>query len=163
MSQQEVRAEFMEDMEQIQMGLQGDSGKERESCLCSGSWVFTEDGAWCTCPLRHVLTSNRLDHVSVRPCTLTGITMCHSLESGCLGMETSSSGGMEYAYDNFGHSHLVLPSMLSILEKSLTPHPTYKEDIHYLRCKACVKLGGGVEKGAKGRYLWSPSVSLRHY
>lgn len=40
MSQQEVRAEFMEDMEQIQMGLQGDSGKEPESCLCSGSAGF---------------------------------------------------------------------------------------------------------------------------
>lgn len=34
------------------------------------------------------------------------------------------------------HSHLVLPWLLSVLEKSLTPVP-YKEDVHYY--KACGK------------------------
>lgn len=44
-SQQEVRVEFTEDTERADTdGVSGKLGKERESHLCAGSGVFTEDG-----------------------------------------------------------------------------------------------------------------------
>ena len=84
-----------------------------------------------------------------------------------LGSEISSAGGLEYTYNSFGHSHLVLPYMLFILNKIINSL-SFTEDIHYLHSEACVKWGGGAGprigsgKGAKGKCLWSPSVSLSH-
>lgn len=66
----------------------GDSGKKHESCLCLGG--FIEDGGQVH--ISSQASRNRLEQRQE--------PRCYSLEPGGLGVEMSSSGGLEYTYDS---------------------------------------------------------------
>ena len=132
-------------------------GKKRSICLSLGPGSFIEDDG-----LEYVSSQASrkwLEQRLVPKVSLLGV----GGGGGCLRIKMCSTGSLEHTYGRFLQTFSSGSSLDVICSREIMSSFPYREDVHYLHYKACVKWGVGTGPSKNGSRKRSKKVFMESF